>query len=82
MELTQSILNTIMAETRFHAVSCKCCGKPILPKIELLPDDTLHFVMIEFELRGGLGNQVQFSPACESCAKKLRLFGGTNPKSE
>lgn len=82
MELTQSILDTLMAETQFHAASCKCCGKPILPKIELLPDDTLHFVMIEFELRGGLGNQSLFYPACEACAKKFSLLRGTNPKSE
>lgn len=82
MELTQNILNTILANTQFHAVSCKCCGRPILPKVELLPDGTLHFVMIVFELRGGSGNQIQVSPACESCAKKFRLFRGTNTKSE
>lgn len=82
MELTQSILNYIMTNVNFYAITCKRCGRPILPQIQLEPDGTLHFFTITFELRGGLGNPVLFSPACEACAKKFRLLGGTNPKSE
>nr|DAZ80617.1 MAG TPA: hypothetical protein [Caudoviricetes sp.] len=82
MELTQSILDGIMADVNFHAATCKCCGRPILPQIQLESDGTLHFFMFTFELRGGLGNHVVFSQACETCAKKFRLLHGTNPKSE
>ena len=82
MELTQSILDTIMTNVKSHAAVCKICGQPILPQIQLESDGTLHFFMFTFELRGGLGNHVVFSQACETCAKKFRLLHGTNPKSE
>lgn len=82
MELTQSILDTIMTNVKSHATVCKNCGQPILPQIQLESDGTLHFSLFTFELRAGLGNSVLCSPICEACEKKFRLFRGTNPKSE
>ena len=49
MELTQSILDTIMTNVKSHAAVCKICGQPILPQIQLESDGTLHFFMFNVQ---------------------------------